>query len=188
MTIEQERIILDNQKLIGFVIKKLHLGFRFDELKDIGMIGLIKGVKSFDESKGYKPSTYLYQCIRNEIGNFLRHEQTSSCSNGLPTISLDEVISEDNNLTLKDIIKDKNIDIENDLMNKELICKVYEQINNFKERDKEIICHYFGVLGFEHLKQKQLSKKFNISQTQVSRIINKALKKIKKELQDYDRK
>lgn len=186
MTEEQEKLVLENQKLIGLVINRKHLKFKFNELVDVGMIGLLKGTKRFDETKGFKASTYLYSCIQSEIYHYLKFNNAQKRGRDYQTISLDQELNiKDNNVYLSDFIADEKVDIEKEIERNELINLVYKKINNLNERDKAIICHNFGILGFEKMKQKEIAKSSGISQTQVSRIIYYRLKKIKEELKDY---
>ena len=69
LTNEQQKIVEDNLALVHYVVNKQYNGD--EDYASIGALGLIKGVATFDESKGYCRSTYLIKCIRNEIYRLL---------------------------------------------------------------------------------------------------------------------
>ena len=64
---KKEKLVVDNINLVYFMINKLRLNYKFDDYVDIGIIGLIKGVNAYDDSKNIKISTYLAKCIQNEL-------------------------------------------------------------------------------------------------------------------------
>lgn len=73
MTLEQEELVLNNLPLINLILKKYNLSY--DDYYDLGIIGLVKGAKSFDSNKGFKASSYLTKCITNEILLQIRKER-----------------------------------------------------------------------------------------------------------------
>ena len=73
-----EKLVLDNVNLIYLVLKKLGLYNNHEEYFDLGMIGLVKGAKTFNKELGYNASTYLYRCIYNEIYCHLRKKEIHS--------------------------------------------------------------------------------------------------------------
>lgn len=114
-------------------------------------------------------STYAYKCIKYEILNFLRKNKNNS-------ISLEENFY--NNLKLNDALIDTKTDIIDDLIKKENINLVLEYINNnLNYLEKYIFYHSFGI-NCDKLKQIEISKFYNISQSKVSKIKNKIIKKI----------
>ena len=173
MNEEQQRIVLENQKLVTLVIKKLNFHYDFDELSSIGLIGLCKGAKSFDPSKGYKASTYLTRCIQNEIFYYFRSIRKPTNN----TVSIDTHIAD--NLTIEDTIAD-DIDIEENMIKKDQINIVKMAMNNLSEKEKIVIVHRYEIGGSEKLTQEQLAKKLNTTQTNISRLHSRAIKKIKK--------
>lgn len=187
MTEAQEKLVLENQGLIGLAIKKLGMTYRYEELSDVSIVGLVKGAKNFDKTKGFKASTYLYSCIKTEIYNYLRFSNTRKRGRSYQTISLEqEVCIGDRNVCVSDLIADEKVNIEESIIRCELINKIYEKINKLTDRDKNIICHSFGILGFKKMNQREIASELKISQVQVSRIIQNRLKKIRRELKDYD--
>jgi len=176
MTAEQEEMVFRNQPLVGKVAKQYYGDYR--ELFDKGMIGLIKGVIAFDKTKGFKETTYLYQCIQNEIRMLFRKPKIN-------TISLEKEINKsDGNISLIDLIEDKKENVEERIMKKEQIRLLYKAIDKLKEREKKVICHLYGVYGYKKITQKQLSNILKLSQPQISRTKNNAINKLKKEMMD----
>ena len=176
MNEEQQRIVLENQKLVTLVIKKLNFHYDFDELSSIGLIGLCKGAKTFDSSKGYKASTYLTRCIQNEIFCYFRNIKKPTNK----AISIDTPIAD--NLTLEDTIAD-DFDIEKNMIEKDQINIAKIAMQSLNEKEKVVVVHRYEIDGAEKLTQEQLAKKLNTSQANVSRLYSHAIKKIKKELE-----
>ena len=173
MNEEQQKIVLENLRLVTLVIKKLNVNYDFNDLTSIGLIGLCKGAKSFDPSKGYKASTYLTRCIQNEIFYYFRNIKKLTNK----AISIDTPIAD--NLTLEDTIAD-DIDIEENMIKKDQINIVKMAMNNLSEKEKIVIVHRYEIGGSEKLTQEQLAKKLNTTQTNISRLHSRAIKKIKK--------
>ena len=115
-------------------------------------------------------STYAYKCIKYEILNFLRKNKNNN-------ISLEENFY--NNLKLNDTLIDTKTDIIDDLIKKENINLVLKYINNnLNSLEKYIFYHSFGI-NCDKLKQIEISKFYNISQSKVSKIKTKIIKNIK---------
>lgn len=176
----KEKLILDNINLIYMVLKRYNLYNELDEYYDVGMIGLVKGANNFDESKGYKPSTYLTTCITNEILYYKRKKLMQKRGSGMQNVSIYTQINNDGKeLYLLDVIP-SNESIEENIIKKEKIELIYKEIFKLNDRDKFIICSNYGLLGYKKLTQAQMSEKINISQTQISRIIRKFAERCKK--------
>lgn len=189
MTEEQEEMMLRNQGLIGTAIKSFpYLSLSYEEAKELGMIGLCKGVKMFDKSKGYSESTYLYMCIKNEIRCYVRDMNMHIRKANLNTVSLNNkcVIQNGDELEYIDMIPDNSPSIEDKLIEAERIYKVYEAIEDLPKKDKFIICHNFGLLGYEKLTQGDIGKRLDISQAHVCRKLKKIINKLRKEI-GYER-
>lgn len=162
----EEKLILENQNLIYVVLKKLNLYNQREEYFDLGMIGLVKGVKSYDKNKGYKLSTYLNVCIKNEILMFLRKRRINC-------LSLETNITE--NLKIKDVIEDDNLNLDRFIYN-----NLYEAIHNLSFNDLLL----FELYYVNNLTQLEISKKLNCSQVQVSRKLKNIYKKLKEYLDE----
>ena len=139
------------------------------------MIGLIKGVKSFDSSKGYQLSTYLCTCIINEI----RCSHRSTKNHPPNPLSLDEY-SVTENIPLLDCIPDTSINIEADLIKKETNHRLKKAIMKLNDKERDIIISLYGLYGQPIKKQVELSLEYNISQSRISKIHKIVLKKLKR--------
>ena len=169
----RDEMIIDNQNLIYFVLKKLNLYDKREELFDVGMIGLIKGVDSFNPQKG-TTSTYLYRCIYTTILMEIRKKRPI-------TISLDTPIPNIENLTFQDIIIDDFNFVEN-ILKQDQIKQLYSALNKLSFKDKDIIIKAFGLFNTKQYKQKEIAKLYGYSQSYISRIIENAKRNIKKEI------
>ena len=164
----REEMILNNQGLVGYVIKKLHLSNIFFEVYDLGLIGLINAVDTYDEKKGIF-SSYAYMCIEHEITHYLRKKRFN-------TVSLDEDLFETKKL--KDMIRDE-YDLEKDVEKREMISYIYDNFNCLNEKEIKCLIWNYGLFGNEKQCQSDIAKKLNVSQPHVSRMINSAIKKLR---------
>ena len=177
----KNKIIEHNLRLVAHIVKKYSSSCEEqDDLISIGTIGLIKGVNSFDESKGIKLATYASKCIENEILMYFRSKKKTA-----QDISINEPIdsdSEGNPLTLMDIIFTSD-DTSEKIDEQLLIKKLYEFIEEIKnEREKTIIIMRYGLYGTSEYTQLQIAEKLNISRSYVSRIEKKIIEKLRKKL------
>ena len=171
-------LIEHNLRLVVFLAKKFeNTSFDLEDLVSIGTIGLIKGVKTYKLDKNIKLAPYASRCISNEILMFLRKNKKVTNE-----ISLEDTINYDaegNALSLEDIlgtdidIVDKNYQDKN---NKELLEK---EISKLPARDKEIMIKRYGLYNTKEYTQKELADLLNISQSYISRIEKKVIKRIK---------
>ena len=174
----REMLIEHNLRLAVFLAKKYeNTGVDLEDLVSIGSIGLIKGINTFSIGKNIKLATYISRCIDNEILMYLRKNKKIR-----QEVSIDQALSYDgdgNELHLEDIIgtdKDlvsKNIEEKND---KSLMIK---EILNLKPRDRDIMVLRYGLLGNDEFTQKEVAEKLGISQSYISRIEKKVIKKLK---------
>ena len=178
----KQKLIVHNLRLVVYIAKKFEsTGICIDDLISIGTIGLIKAVNTFKPSKNIKLATYASRCIENEILMHLRKVQ--SIKND---ISIDEPLNIDwdgNELLLSDILgTDENIinyDIEADVEKKILIAAV----DNLGTREKDIMKLRFGLLNESEHTQKEVADIIGISQSYISRIEKRVIKKLKKDLE-----
>ena len=173
----KDEMVLDNINLIYVVLKKLNLYHRLDEFYDIAMIGLVKGVNYFDETKGYKLSTYLYRCIYNEILMSFRRLNSGREIPEYMTVPLETNVTD--NLTLMDVLPDK-FDMEEEMLKNERIERLHKEISKLSKCEQLVINLSFGINGCEKMRQKDICKLTNTSQCHVSRIKVRALEKLKK--------
>lgn len=172
-----EEIVLNNTKLIYAAAKKLNVYRRIDEFYSIGMIGLVKGAKTYDKKLGFKLSTYLYKCIYNEMLMEIRNRTLDKQIPEYIVTSISVPTGED--LTLEDTIAD-TIDIEELIIQKEEISTLYKEISKLSKREQMVINLSFGLNGYKIMKQKDISKMFKVSRSYISKIKLRALKKLRK--------
>ena len=178
----RDKLIEHNLRLVVFLAKKYeNTRVDLEDLVSIGTIGLIKGIKTFSKDKNIKLATYASRCIDNEILMYLRKNKRVKTE-----ISFDESLSFDsdgNELKLEDIlgtdadIVTKGLEQETE---KEL---VMEEINKLNDRDKEIIVLRYGLLGHKEMTQKEVASLLGISQSYISRIEKKVIKRLKNLIQ-----
>ena len=173
----KEKLIEHNLRLVVFLAKKYeNTNIDLEDLVSIGTIGLIKGVNTYRLDKNIKLATYASRCIDNEILMFLRKNKKRRGE-----ISFEDSLSYDgegNELHLEDILgteKDivtKGIEEEHD---KKIL---YQEINKLKKRDKEIMILRYGLYNTKEITQKDVADLMGISQSYISRIEKKVIKKI----------
>ena len=174
----KSKLIEHNLRLVVFLSKKYeNTGIDLEDLVSIGTIGLIKGVNTYKLDKNIKLATYASRCIDNEILMFLRKNKRRKGE-----ISLEDSLSYDaegNELHLEDIlgtdndIVTKGIEDENDRK------ALYEEISKLKGRDKKIMVLRYGLYGNKEMTQKDVAELLNISQSYISRIEKKIIKRLK---------
>lgn len=174
----KNRLIEHNLRLVAHIIKKYYSNYSDQEdLISIGTIGLIKGINSFDYTKGTRLATYASRCIENEILMHFRSQKKSA-----QDISMSEPIdtdSEGNPLTLSDIVYTDDT-IADDLDKKIKIEKLREYIDEMEDsRDREIILKRYGLFMSKPMTQREIAEEMGISRSYVSRIEKRALKKLR---------
>lgn len=174
----KNRLIEHNLRLVAHIIKKYYSNYSDQEdLISIGTIGLIKGINSFDYTKGTRLATYASRCIENEILMHFRSQKKSA-----QDISMSEPIdtdSEGNPLTLSDIVYTDDT-IADDLDKKIKIEKLREYIDEMEDsRDREIILKRYGLFMSKPMTQREIAEEMGISRSYVSQIEKRALKKLR---------
>ena len=173
-----------NLRLVAHIAKKYSsASASLDDLISIGTIGLIKGINSYNFSKGVKLSTYISRCIENEILMFFRNSKKLNAE-----VYLNEPIGkdkDDNVITLQEVLEnnERSIEESSDLKLKQ--SKLYKKMDSLLQpREKEILILRFGLNNSAPLTQNQVAKIFGISRSYVSRIETKAIAKLSKEFKD----
>lgn len=175
----REKLVEHNIRLVLHIIYKKFLNVPLDkeDLFQIGCVGLLKAIDSYDLKKKINFSTYAVVCIDNEILQVLRKNQ--KC----PFIaSLDEeVYDNDEEMTLKNSLVDE-CDIVKDYENKEIYKIIRELICQLPKREQEITMLYFGFYDNIPCTQGEIAKRLDITQSYVSKIIKKVVDLLGKEL------
>lgn len=171
-------LIERNLRLVAHVCKKYcNTNVDQDDLLSIGTIGLIKGINSFNLSKGARLSTYVSRCIDNEILMHLRATKKLNSEVYLnDTIGKDK---DDNIVTLEEVLENDNKSIEEIIDLKMKIKKLYKKMKEvLKDRERSIIELRFGLNGKKPKTQNEIANSLGISRSYVSRIETKAIKKL----------
>ena len=174
-------LIERNLRLVVHIAKKFSSIKEVEDLISVGTIGLIKGIESFDYTKGTKLATYASRCIENEILMLIRNSKKNKNE-----VFLQEPIGVDkegNEISLIDILNSGEDTIVDIVEQKLAIKKMYNKLNDIlSEKEQIIIKLRYGLIDGKIKTQKEIAKKVNISRSYVSRIEKKALEKLNKEL------
>lgn len=151
--------------------------YELEDLISIGTLGLIKAISTFKCDKNIKLATYASRCIDNEILMYLRKKARMKNE-----VSLDEPLNRDkegNELLIADILATDENEINKELYDEETRISLREEITKLKPREQEILSLRFGLDGKEELTQKEVAEFLGISQSYISRLEKKILKKLK---------
>lgn len=178
----RQTLIVHNLRLVVYIAKKFEsTGIGLEDLISIGTIGLIKAVGTFSPDRNIKLATYASRCIENEILMVLRKNQSQKNE-----ISIDEPLNVDwdgNELLLSDVLgTDANIaskDLEN-TVEKELLLTA---VSRLCERERIIMELRFGLKDGNERTQKEVADIVGISQSYISRLEKRIIKRLKKELE-----
>lgn len=174
-------LIERNLRLVVYIARKFeNTGVYVEDLISVGTIGLIKAVNTFNPEKKIKLATYASRCIENEILMYLRRNSKIKAE-----ISFYEPLNIDwdgNELLLSDILGTENDTVYNlieDEVDKQLLVMALRSLN---EREKEIVRLRFGLNGTREKTQKEVADMLGISQSYISRLEKKIIKRLKKEI------
>ena len=177
----RELLILHNLRLVVYIAKKFESKTASTEdLISIGSIGLMKAVKTFNPDKNIKFATYASRCIENEILMHLR-----KISNQKSEMSFDEPLSVDwdgNELTLRDVLGTDAEEVFEDIEYDDEKRMLMKSVNSLPQKERELMIMRFGLGGGSPHTQKQLADSLGISQSYISRLEKRILKKIKSDL------
>ncbi|MBQ5674847.1 MAG: RNA polymerase sporulation sigma factor SigE [Lachnospiraceae bacterium] len=176
-------LIEHNLRLVVYIAKKFdNTGVGVEDLISIGTIGLIKSINTYRPDKNIKLATYASRCIENEILMYLRRNNKTKLE-----VSIDEPLNVDwdgNELLLSDILgTDEDViykDIEEEAERK-ILKKAIEKLS---ERERTIVNLRFGLESRDgqEMTQKEVATLLGISQSYISRLEKKIMKRLKKEM------
>lgn len=176
-------LIEHNLRLVVYIAKKFdNTGVGVEDLISIGTIGLIKSVNTYNPDKNIKLATYASRCIENEILMYLRRNNKTKLE-----VSIDEPLNVDwdgNELLLSDILgTDEDViyrDLESEVERKLLV----KAISKLSDRERLIINLRFGLNSRdgEEMTQKEVASLLGISQSYISRLEKKIMKRLQKEI------
>lgn len=181
--LEARNILVErNLRLVAHVMKKYYAQTADQEdLISIGTIGLMKGVTTFDPSKGARLATYAARCVENEILMYFRAQRKSA-----QDVSLSDYIdtgADGAPLELMDVISEDR-DLLEELTAREAEALVRKAVEKcLTEQERQVIRLRYGLEGEEPLRQRQVAERTGISRSYVSRIEKRALEKLRAELE-----
>ena len=182
----REALITHNLRLVVYIAKKFeNTGIGIEDLVSIGTIGLIKAVNTFCPEKNIKLATYASRCIENEILMYLR-----KTANRKTEISIDEPLNTDhdgNELLLSDVLAGDGESINYDIEYEDEKNLLHAVVNNLNPREKMIIDMRFGINGYDEHTQKEVADIMGISQSYISRLEKRIIRRIKREMELADR-
>ena len=176
--IDARNILIEhNLRLVVFLAKKYeNTNVDLEDLVSIGTIGLIKGVNTYKLDKNIKLATYVSRCIDNEILMYLRKIKRKKSE-----VSFEDSLSfdgEGNELHLEDVLGTEDNIVTKGLEDETDRKLLYEELEKLNDRDREIMEFRYGLNGKKELTQKEVADKLGISQSYISRIEKKVIKKL----------
>lgn len=179
----KSRLIEHNLRLVVYIAKKFdNTGVGVEDLISIGTIGLIKAINTFNSGKNIKLATYASRCIENEILMYLRRNNKTRME-----VSIDEPLNVDwdgNELLLSDILGTEEDGIYRSIEAEADKKQLYKALEKLGDREKIIVQLRFGIGtndGRERT-QKEVADLLGISQSYISRLEKKIMKRLKKEM------
>lgn len=178
----RDTLIEHNLRLVVYVAKRYDNSTNcpLEDLISIGTIGLVKVINTFKADKNIKLATYASRCIENEILMYLRKNNKIRYE-----ISLDEPLNIDydgNELLLGDIVGTDDDLVEQEMMKSDQRKLFYEALKDLNQREKEILILRYGLSNHDELTQKDVAKLLGISQSYISRLEKKIIKKLRNQL------
>ncbi|MBE6150238.1 MAG: sigma-70 family RNA polymerase sigma factor [Firmicutes bacterium] len=174
----RDKLIEHNLRLVVFLAKKYeNTKVDLEDLVSIGTIGLIKGIKTYSMNKNIKLATYASRCIDNEILMYLRKNKKVKTE-----ISFEDSLSYDgegNELHLEDVLGTESNIVTKPLEDEYERRIVLEEIERLAPRDKEIMILRYGLGSKEEMTQKDVAELLGISQSYISRIEKKTIRRLK---------
>ncbi len=173
-------LIERNLRLVVYIARKFeNTGINIEDLISIGTIGLIKAVNTFNPERKIKLATYASRCIENEILMYLRRNNKTRSE-----VSFDEPLNTDwdgNELLLSDVLG-----TDDDIITKDLEANVdktllLSALTRLSEREKQIMELRFGLAGEDEKTQKDVAELLGISQSYISRLEKRIIKRLQKE-------
>ena len=181
--LEARNILVErNLRLVAHVMKKYYAQTADQEdLISIGTIGLIKGITTFDASKGVRLATYAARCVENEILMYFRSTRKSA-----QDVSLSDYIETGTDgapLELMDVICE-DCDLLEQVSDREAVFRLRQAMGRcLAEQERTVVILRYGLGGRAPLRQRQVAERLGISRSYISRIEKRALQKLRKELE-----
>ena len=176
-------LIEHNLRLVVYIAKKFdNTGVGVEDLISIGTIGLIKAINTFNPEKNIKLATYASRCIENEILMYLRRNNKTRME-----VSIDEPLNVDwdgNELLLSDILGTDEDVIYRDIEDETEKSLLKDAISRLSPRERKIVELRYGLKDVDgnEMTQKEVADLLGISQSYISRLEKKIMKRLKKEI------
>lgn len=182
--LEARNILIErNLRLVAHIMKKYYAQTSDQEdLISIGTIGLIKGITTFDGSKGARLATYAARCVENEILMYFRSQKKSS-----QDVSLSDYIEtgvDGAALSLMDVVSEDE-DLLEQISTRDSVSRVLKAVEeDLSEQERQVIKLRYGLSGSRVHRQREVAQVTGISRSYVSRIEKRALEKLRKRLEN----
>ena len=178
----REPLIVHNLRLVVYIAKKFeNANVNIEDLISIGTIGLIKAVNTFSPDRNIKLATYASRCIENEILMFLRKTGQTKYE-----VSIEEPLSTDwdgNELLLSDVLGSDSDSVSANIEQEVEVAQLLEAVAKLNTREAMIMELRFGLNGNKEHTQKQVADLLGISQSYISRLEKKIIRKLKQDLE-----
>ena len=175
-------LIEHNLRLVVYIAKKFEsTGTGLEDLISIGTIGIVKAINTYKADKNIKLATYASRCIENEILMYIRKS-----SNKHIEISIDEPLNTDwdgNELLLSDVLGTEDDLVYKGIEQREDKKIIADALSKLSKREQVIINLRYGFWGGRELTQKEVADKLGISQSYISRLEKKIIRRLKKEIE-----
>lgn len=181
--LEARNILIErNLRLVAHIMKKYYtMASDQEDLISIGTIGLIKGIETFDGSKGARLATYAARCVENEILMYFRSQKKSA-----QDVSLSDYIDSGSDgapLELMDVIAEDS-DLLEQISSREQILQLRKAVEKcLTDCERQVICLRYGLDGQLPRRQREVAQITGLSRSYISRIEKKALQKLHQELE-----
>ncbi len=177
----RDELITHNLRLVVYIARKFdNSGVGIEDLISIGTIGLIKAVRTFCPDRNIKLATYSSRCIENEILMYLRKNSQKRSE-----ISIDEPLNVDwdgNELLLSDVLGSEPDVVHRDLEAQAERQQLLSCVSRLPPREQEIMRLRFGICGQQEHTQKEVADRLGISQSYISRLEKRIIRRLREEM------
>ena len=182
--LEARNVLIErNLRLVAHIMKKYYAqGTDQEDLISIGTIGLIKGISTFDASKGARLATYAARCVENEILMYFRGQRKSA-----QDVSLSDYIETGTDgaaLSLMDVVSEDE-DLLEHVSNREMIRQLRGAMDQcLTDQERQVLILRYGLDGCPARRQREVAQITGISRSYVSRIEKRGLEKLRRALEE----
>ena len=177
--LEARNILIErNLRLVAHIMKKYYAQSSDQEdLISIGTIGLIKGITTFDASKGARLATYAARCVENEI--LMHFRSMRKCAQDVSLSDSIETGSDGAALSLMDVVGEDG-DLLEQVCNQEAVMRLRQAVRDcLTEQERQVVELRYGLTGNPPKRQREVAQITGISRSYISRIEKRALQKLK---------